>query len=76
MTTNYILTTMSGLVSFLMLLVMLVIVNTMPGRPTFKKKLHGMVRKLIRWYSECVKKKRKTLDVPMAHKTKRGELRV
>merc|ERR1712179_620953 len=59
---NYILTTMSRLVSFLMLLsLMLVVVNTMPASvPPLRM-------------DRCVpKEKREALDTLMAHKTKRG----
>merc|ERR1712055_768816 len=79
---NYILTTMSRLVSFLMLLsLMLVVVNTMPAAVPPLSKGHaadcpdGMVMLYsCRGGDRCVfpKEKREALDTLMAHKTKRG----
>merc|ERR1711970_721209 len=79
---NYILTTMSRLVSFLMLLsLMLVVVNTMPAAVPPLSGGHaadcpdGMVMLYsCRGGDRCVpKEKREALDTLMAHKTKRGD---
>merc|ERR1712215_510325 len=79
---NYILSTMSRLVSFLMLLsLMLVVVNTMPAEVPPLSGGHaadcpdGMVMLYsCRGGDRCVfpKEKREALDTLMAHKTKRG----
>merc|ERR1712112_370607 len=79
---NYLLTTMSRLVSSLMLLslmVMVVVVNTKP-EPWFSNnecpdcyvwdKSHGGGCRFVE-SAQC-RLKREALDAPMAHKTKRG----
>ena len=66
---------MSRLVASLMLLSLLVMVgmvNTLPGRPC----PDGMVEKCNGSNWECVKEKREELDAPNAHKTKRGEYKL
>ena len=66
----YELTTMSHLVSFLMLLSLLLVgVNTSPQRDLRGWKVNPQT-------GICEDVKREALDIPMAHKTKRGEFRV